>query len=180
MKTFRIFLFLSFLQFIVPLASAQFTLNVFPVAGGSAQLEFTRDVGYYVSLEEASDLKGTFTAASGWMLGDDLLVSWPIHFSVSSTSGNSGGTTATLDTFSLYPFGNGKTLVTWSDSGGVRYSALVVQDYSTLPPLMVIPGSANNGSLMLLVGALAWESRLPIARPGSSPAGTTDRAGTSH
>ena len=57
-----------------------------------------------------------------------------------------------------YPFANGKTLVTWNGLAGASYRALIVEDYSFLPPLVSVPGTATLDGLMLLVGSLAWNA----------------------
>ena len=152
-------------------ALAQFTLDLSPVSPGSAQLQFSRTAGYYYRLEKSTDLHSGFVEAGGWMVGDDSLVTWPIHYSVSPPSNGGSETTALSDTFTLFPFSNGKTLVTWVDVAGTRYSTLIVQNYSTLPPLLSLPGSTATAtrSLMLLAGVLAWSSAYEALDPALLP-----------
>ena len=169
MKLFRLHFAFCFLLLAVLSAPAQFVLHLSPVSPGSAQLQFMRASSYYYLLEESADLKAGFTAASGWMLGDDGLVTWPIHYNVSPPSSGGSGGTVLVDTFALYPFNNGKTLVTWSDIAGTMYRVLVVQDYSTLPPLVSLPGSATVSSLLLLVGDLAWNFSYETLDPALLP-----------
>ena len=59
--------------------------------------------------------------------------------------------------FTVYPFVNGKSLVTWNDSEGTLQRALVAQNYSALPPLLTLAGSQTTPYLTLLLGNLAWE-----------------------
>ena len=138
-------------------ASAQepFVLNLSRTTPGTAELSFTREAGYYYRLEESPNLLTGFSAASAWMLGDDSLAAWSIQYSVGSAPGGSGGTTAGSDTFDLYPFSNGKTLITWTDSTETRYRAIVAQDYLSLPPLLLVPGTETSVRLFLLVGHVA-------------------------
>lgn len=137
-------------------AHAQFTLDLVPVSPGAANLVFRLEPGFYFSLEKCDSLSSGFTPVSGWMLGDGTLVTWPIHYPTSSTSSTTTAAT-TGDTFSVYPFTNGKTLVTWEGSGGALHRALIAQDYSTLPPLLNLPGSQTTPYLTLLLGNLAWD-----------------------
>ena len=50
------------------------------------ELAFTRAADYYYRLEESTSLVTDFNATSGWILGDNGLVTWPIHYSVSPAS----------------------------------------------------------------------------------------------
>lgn len=129
-----------------------------------------RASGYYYCLESSSSLLGSFTQASGWMLGDGNAVTWPIHFPTSPASSGGGAGAASGDIFSLYPFDNGKTLVTWNDPAGAQYSALIVEDYSFLPPLVTIPATATAGSLILLVGNIGWNPAYTALDPALLPA----------
>ena len=150
-------------------AYAQFTLNVRPVAPGTAELSFTREARYYYCLESSGDLNGTFVPASGWMLGDGLSTTWNLNFPAVPSSGGGGTVTAAENTFSLYPFGNGRTLVTWTDQTDSRFSAIVAQDYSALPPIVIVPGSATTPGTFLLVGRIAWDSAYLALAPALAP-----------
>ena len=70
----------------------------------------------------------------------------------------SGGGTGTAggETFSLYPFTNGKTLVAWGDDSTAHGSALLEENYVELPPLLTVPATAMGNALMLLVGRVEW------------------------
>ncbi len=159
----------SLLLFASLSALAEFTLNLSPVSPGAAELKFTRTPGYYYCLESSGSLTGTFAPASGWMMGDGLLATWPLTYPTSPATGGGGTATASSDTFTLYPFDSGKTLVTWKDPAGVPYSALVVQNYATLPPLINVPGSATTPSLFLLVGRIAWSPSYEALDPALLP-----------
>ena len=156
--TFRLFhvclaLFLATIS-----ARGQFTLELHPVSPGTGELRFTLEPGYYHRLENSGNLATGFSPASGWMLGNGNEVTWPIHYPTSSTSSGVGTAVAAGDTFSLYPFPNGKTLVTWTDLADARYSVLVADNYSALPPTVVVPENGTVPSAMLLVGHIAWDS----------------------
>lgn len=139
-------------------AHAQFTLDLVPVSAGAANLTFKLESDFYYSLEKSDSLSSGFTSASGWMLGDGTLVTWPVHYPTAPASSSGGSAVlATGDTFSVYPFANGKTLVTWDGSGGTLPRALIAQDYSTLPPLLTLHGSQTTPYLTLLLGNLAWD-----------------------
>ncbi len=159
----------SLLLFASVSALAEFTLNLSPVSPGAAVLEFTRAPGYYYCLESSGNLDGTFAPASGWMMGDGLLATWPLTYPTSPANGGGGTATASSDNFTLYPFDNGKTLVTWKDPAGAPYSALVVQNYATLPPLINVPGSATTPSLFLLMGRVAWSPSYEALDPALLP-----------
>jgi len=148
--------FLAFLASVVA-ASADFTLDLNPVSAGTAELRFTREPGYYYCLEQSTDLDTGFTQASGWMLGDGNLVTWPIQYNVTPPSGG-GASSAGSYTFTLFPFSNGKTLVSWFDGMGTRYNALVAEDYTELPPIIIVPGDETKPELSLLIGQLSWDS----------------------
>ena len=96
-------------------AQAEFTLDLMPVFPGVAALQFFRAPGYYYCLESSADLTSGFVPASGWLLGDGATATWPLIFPTSPATGGTSTTTAG-DTFSLYPFHNGKTLVTLEGS----------------------------------------------------------------
>ena len=137
-------------------AQAQFTLGFAPVSPGTGALHFTLESGFYYCLESSGDLVGGFAPVSGWMLGDGSPVTWPVHYPTSPVVG--GETTVPAgDAFTLFPFTNGKTLVTWTGFAEARYSVLVAQDYSALPPIVVVPESAPLPSVMLLAGRIAWD-----------------------
>ena len=111
MKAIRLLLWIGFGLTSLP-AHAQFTLGLHPVSPGEAALTFTREFGYYYSLESTPDLTSTFAASSGWLAGDGLPMPWSLHYPVNPSSGGGNPVNSNLDTFSLYPFDNGKTLVT--------------------------------------------------------------------
>ena len=158
MIAFRRFSIWSMFLLALASANAQFTLEIVPVSPGSANLVFRLDSGFYFSLEKSDSLSSGYTPASGWMLGNGTLVTWPIHYPTSPASSDGGsGTTATGDTFSVYPFDNGGTLVTWNGSSGALHRALIAQDYSGLPPLLTLSGSETAPYLTLLLGSLAWD-----------------------
>ena len=168
MKTVRLFVWMTLLLAALP-THAQFTLNLSPVSPGSAQLQFTREPGYYYSLESTRDLTTTYTPASGWMMGDGLPATWPLHYPINPAA--SGGSTSitSSDTFSLYPFENGKTLVTWKDLSDTRYSALITEDDSTLPPTVVVPSNATAPGMFLLIGRVAWNPSYEALSPSLLP-----------
>ena len=149
-------------------AQAEFTLDLMPVAPGVAALQFFRAPGYYFCLESSADLTSGFVPASGWMLGDGATATWPLTFPTSPATGGTSTTTAG-DTFSLYPFHNGKTLVTWRDPADSRFSVLVAQDYSALPPIVVVSENASVPNAMLLVGRIAWDPAYEALVPALLP-----------
>ena len=108
-------------------ARAQFTLDIQPVSSGAGQLRFTLEPGYYYCLESSGDLLTAFAQASGWMLGNGTVATWPLNYPTGPVCGGSG-VVAASDTFSLYPFENGKTVVSWRDLADVRYNAIVAGD----------------------------------------------------
>ena len=103
------------------------------------------------------------------MLGNGMPATWPIHYPASPSSSGGGTGVAAGDAFALYPFPNGKTLVTWNDLGAGHHSALIAEDYSFLPPLVNVPSTPTTGSLMLLVGNLAWDSAYDALAPTLLP-----------
>ena len=149
-------------------ARAQFALNLSPLSPGTLELRFTRALGYYYCLEKSGNLVSGFTQASGWMLGDGNLVTWPVQFPTSPPS-NGDGAVASGDTFSLYPFDNGKTLVTWNDQAGAQYTALIVEDDSFLPPLLSVPATGTASGLLLLVGNIGWNPAFAAHEPALLP-----------
>ena len=154
-------------------AQAQFTLDIRPVAPGTGKLRFTLDSGYYYCLESSGDLTGSFAPASGWMFGSGNEMAWTIHYPTSpaSSGGESGATSGYA--FTLYPFpspNNGKTLVTWTDSSETRFRVLVAANYSTLPPLVIVPGNGTTPAVLLLVGGLEWNDAYTAFDPVLLPA----------
>ena len=100
-------------------------------------------------------------------------MAWTIHYPTSpaSSGGESGATSGYA--FTLYPFpspNNGKTLVTWTDSGETRFRVLVAANYSTLPPLVIVPGSGTTPAVLLLVGGLEWNDAYTAFDPALLPA----------
>ena len=138
-------------------AEAEFTLDISPVAPGTGVLGFTLEPNFYYRLEISGTLTTGFAPASGWMLGNGSPVTWPIHYPTNPSASGGGAPVAAGDTFSLYPFENGKALVTWSGPADARYSVLVAQDYSALPPTVVVPENGTMPSSMLLAGRIAWD-----------------------
>ena len=136
-------------------APAQFTLDIQPVSSGAGQLRFTLEPDYYYRLESSGDLLTAFAQASGWMLGNGTVATWPLNYPTGPVSGGSS-VVAASDTFSLYPFANGRTVVSWRDLADVRYNAIVTQDYTALPPTVEVPESETTPGTMLLVGRIAW------------------------
>ncbi len=159
---------LSLLTLVVSVRG-QFTLEIVPVSPGTGQLGFTLFPGYYYCLEKSGDLAVGFHPASGWMLGDGNPVTWPVHYPASPASSGGGTAVPAGDTFSLYPFANGKTLVTWTGPADARYSTLVVQDYSALPPTVVVPENGTVPSALLLVGRIAWDPAFETLDPALLP-----------
>ena len=136
-------------------ARAQFTLDLTPASPGTGALTFTLEQGFFYSVEGSTDLTA-FTPLSGWMLGDGSEVAWPIHYPISPAS-NPATAGATRDVFSIYPFANGKSLVTWDGSGGTLRRALIEQDFTALPPpaarvepvwLSTLPGISSDSNVL--------------------------------
>ena len=143
---------------VVVSAHAQFTLQIVPISPGTGAITFTLEPGFFYSVDSTPSLAAPVTPMSGWMLGNGTLVTWPIHYPTSpASSGGGSGITAIGDTFTIYSFDNGKSLVTWDASGGTLSRALIAQDFSTLPPLLTLPGSQTTPYLALLLGNLAWD-----------------------
>ena len=155
MKVFRLLLWLTLAAAQVS-AGAQFTLDISPVAPGTGVLGFTLEPNFYYRLESSGSLTSEFAPASGWMLGKGNPVTWPIHYPTGAASSTTTTTATTGDIFSVYPFDNRKTLVTWSSGGNTNCNALIAQDYSSLPPLLTLSGSPTTPHLTLLVGSLVW------------------------
>ena len=156
MKSFRLHFTIWFLFLATVSARAEFTLRIAPVAPGTGAITFTLEEDFFYSVEGSADLTAGFAPMSGWMLGDGSEVTWPIHYPTSPAS--SPATAATTgDVFTVYPFANGKSLVTWDASGGTLRRALIAQDYSALPPLLTLSGSETTPYLTLLLGSLAWD-----------------------
>ncbi len=162
-------LFLASLALIIS-AQAQFTLDLRPIAPGAGELRFTLNPGYYYCLESSGDLTGTFAPASGWMLGNGLLKTWTLNYPTNPAAGG-GGTGATGgEVFSLFPFTNGKTLVTWFGPAEARFSVLMAADYAGLPPFVNVPGSGSAPYVLLLSGRIDWDSAYETLVPTLLPA----------
>ena len=148
---------------------AQFTLNFTVTSPGEVQLGFVSEAGYYYCLESAANLNAGFTAASGWLRGDGTSIAWPVHYGIQQSTGGTGNPVFTGKIFSLYPFANNKTLVTWSDGATGQYNALVEQNYTMLPPLLNVSESNAGPSLLLLVGRLDWNAAYENLTVGNLP-----------
>ena len=158
MNPFRLIHTLLFLCIAAISSRAQFTLDIRPVSPGTGELKFTLEPDFYYQVEGSYSLTSPFAPMSGWMLGDGSEVTWPIHYPASASSGSgSPAPLASAETFSVYPFANGKTLVTWDGFTAVPSAVLIEDDYTFLPPLLTRPATATTGSLTLLLGALAWD-----------------------
>ena len=90
------------------------------------------------------------------MLENGLSATWTLNYPTSPESGGGSGATGG-DVFSLFPFDNGKTLATWLGLADERFSVLVAQDYSGLPPFVNVPGSGTAPNALLLSGHIAWD-----------------------
>ncbi len=104
------------------------------------------------------------------MLGNGLLKTWTLNYPTSPAAGGGGSGATGGDVFSLFPFANGKTLVTWFGPAEARFSVLVAGNYSGLPPFVNVPGSGPVPSVLLLSGRLDWDSAYEALVPSLLPA----------
>ena len=104
------------------------------------------------------------------MFGSGNEAASTIHYPTSPASGGGGSGATAWYGFTLYPFDNGKTLVTWTDSSDARFRALVATDYSALPPLVTVPGSGTAPGVLLLLGGIDWNPACETLTPTLLPA----------
>ena len=138
------------------LAQEDFVLHLVPGNSGVAELQFEGAPGWYYSLEQAQSLTAAFSTASGWIAGYGQTASWLIYCPIQQEAApESEGTVG--ETFTLYPFGHGSTLVTWPAADGTLHRVYIAQDLSGLPPLLTLPEIEGSPAMLLLFGAISWD-----------------------